>query len=253
MAAELTTPIDEYSGLPYPIAPRCEHIPLNSPDVANDHHGWHPRHHPALRTAAGVALRNSWIQYVHADLHNEGPFSYHAFFQGPELPTDESDIYGRVVLAFAGFVPDHVIDITSRSQPFARPATAQEAAFLRQPQRNNPFGYRYLRYGYDPVREFLLDYVLGQDLSHIKETAIDEFLCTDDAERKVKIGDFLLWSAAEVATDDIRGKYTALARSNLLHPLMPKDPKPLVKWKLGSHKRIRQHVIPQLEAVLSAA
>jgi len=249
MAAEAITPVEEYSGLPYPIAPRVEQVPLGRSDIANEHHGWHPRYHPSLQTLAGVALRNSWIQYVHKELHNFGSLSYHSYYKGPELPTDETDIYGRVILAFAGYIPDGVIDMTSKSLPFVRGANEQEIALLHQPRQDSNFCYQYLRYGYDPIRDFLLEHTLRQDMSHINESIIDEFIYTPVDQRKNAIGEFLLWSAAEIATDDIRQKYRDLAKKHLLHPMMPKDPKPLVKWKLGSEKHMHQQVIPKLEAM----
>jgi hypothetical protein len=252
MAAELVTPTDEYTGLPLAIAPKCEPLLFNPADDADYHHGWHPSNAPLFKTVAGLALRNSWMQYIEKDLHNEGPFRYHRFFAGPELPTKESDIYGRIVLACAGYVPDQVIDL-STEDPFARRATATEVKFLRMRNDIDPFGYRYLRYGYDPIRVFFQDYALQQDLTHIRSSTIDEFLCTRDIEKKLKIGKFLLWNASAQATASIRDKYVDLARRELLHPEMPKDPKPLARWKLGSEQRIKEQLIPRLEIKLAAA
>lgn len=252
MAAEKVTPIDGYSGLPLAIAPYDLEASRPDFEVTDDHHGWHPWTAPLLRTIAGQALRNSWIQRVNVLVHNQGPYAYHRHYKGPELPGDEADIYGRVVLACAGYVPDEVIDMHSRDEPYVRPAHEAERAYLRQGRLGDAFSYRHIRYGYDPIRAFMAEYALKQDLSHIHDATIDEFLSTKDGERKRKIGDFLLWAASEVATDGIRDKYRILASENRLHPRMPKDPKPLVKWKLGSVERVQQEVLPLLELTLAS-
>src|SRR5688572_27519935 len=116
MAAELVTETDHISGLPLPIAPRCEHLSRYNSLIADDHHGWHPRNAPELATLGGQALRSSWMQFIEKDLHNEGPFSYHRFFVGPELPTDDSVIFGSCILACAGYIPNRVIDLTSGTE-----------------------------------------------------------------------------------------------------------------------------------------
>lgn len=249
MAAEMVTPTDPESGLPYAIAPKCERLSFNRTDIADDHHGWHPRT-GLVGSIAGLALRNSWMQFIEKDLHNEGPFSYHRYYKGPELPINDTDTFGRIVLACAGYIPNEVIDMTSESVPMVRPATPAETAFLHKRDRNDPFGYRYLRYGYDPIRTFFFEYISKRGLPYFNETTVSEFLFTPDPKQKVRLGNHLLWLASEEATGEIRDKYKRMAKGDRLHPLMPKDPKPLVKWKLGGKEHVQQRVIPKLERVL---
>lgn len=252
MAAELVTMTDEISGLPLPIAPKCETLKRFDSMIADDHHGWHPRSAPELATLGGQALRSSWMQFVEKDLHNEGPFAYHRFFKGPEIPTDDYDIFGRCVLACAGYIPEQVIDLTT-GQPFYRQATQKEMRFLRARDPSNEFGRRYVRYGYDPVRRFFREHTLKQDLSNVRPSTIDEFLHTTNGDRRLQLGNHLLWMASEMAAEKVEHKYQDLRRLGLLHPLMPKDAKPLVKWKLGSKERVQDEVLPVLVQKLEAA
>lgn len=233
MAAECMTPTDPQSGLVLPIAPRCEWLPLDNPDIADVHHNVHPRRHPGLMTLAGFALRNSQLQIVERTLHNEGPLRYHRWWAGPEIPDDERVIFERCLFASAGVIPRRVIDLTSRSAPFVRDATRREMEFLHTPNEDDPFGYRYVRYRYEPIRDFMRDYAARQTLCHLNPNRIDEFLNTKDMNRKLKLGKFLLANAAAVASDSMRERWRLLRRRNMIHPAMPADPQTLVYYKLG--------------------
>jgi len=252
MAATLFTPMDEFTGLPLPIAPRCEYVPLHQPDIADIHHGVHPRSDARLKTLGGSAFRNCQIQILERDLHNEGPFAYHRFIYGLEdIPTDDTDIFTRCVTAVAGYTPLEVIDLTT-GELLRRPITRREYDYLRTPSEDDQFGYRYIGYRYEPIRDFFRQYVRQQRLDHIRPGRIDEFLNTQNGEDKLKIGRFLLRNAAAVAGDRARDKYTQMLRSNLLHPAMPTDVHDLVYYKLGS-KEGRDQLLPGLAEHLAAA
>lgn len=246
MSAQLETPLDPVTRTPLPIAPKCREIKRHQTETADDHHGWHPRNHPLFSTVAGLALRNSWMQFIERDLHNEGELRYHRFFSGPEIPSDEVDIFGRCVIACAGYVPDLVIDTKIGDYPFTRPAKTNELAFLRAKDKVDPFSRRYIRYGYTPIREFFRDFALKQNISNVKNGLLDEFVNTTDTAKRIRIGQHLLWVVAEIATGEIRDTYSYLASRGLLHPAMPSDPKPLLKWKLGSPESTEAEVIPML-------
>lgn len=246
MAAELVTQLDPESFTPLPIAP-CFELGKLSLQNSDEHHGWHPKFDPALQTVAGMALRNSWIQRTHKDLHNRGPFSYHRFFVGPKLPTEELDILGRVIISCAGYVPKEVIDMRGKSGPLVRQATEDEYRYLRKQNRSNEFGYERIRYGYDPIRVFFQQIALNQDISHLPEVTLDEFLHTSDSQRRLKIGQHILWLISDQATEPIAKHYSKLVARQLVHPLMPQTVKPLFKWKLGSRKRISEEFIPRLQ------
>lgn len=251
MAAELATPVDEYSGLPYAIAPGCKSLPKNNPNKADRHHAFHPRRSPELQTVAGLALRNCRLQLVERDLHNEGPFRYHKFFYGQmDLPTDESDIFARCIMGVSGYTPDRVIDLRT-GEPFDRPITPREAKFLRK-RSQDKLGYKYITYNIDPIRKFFSEYVLKQNLSHLDDD-IDEFLTTPDMGQKVKVGNFILAEAAQVACDAIKPKFAESQRHGLLHPRIPADVGELVLVGLGTPEHREACLLPQLESQLLAA
>lgn len=249
MAIELVTPTDEMSGLPLAIAPKCEWLPMHNAQIADEHHGWHRKSAPLLNTLAGLALRNSWLQLIERDLHNEGPFRYHKHFSGPSLSIDEVDIFSRITLACAGFIPDHVIDTQKGDSglSFVRPITKKEAEFLRTPSENNIFTYRYIQYRYEPIKEFFQGYTLN----HVSHEEVDEFLHTKNLERKKEIGRLLLQNAVELVTDDIKAKYLLTKKQGLLHPAMPANPEELVLHKLGTQNE-RDHLVSKLQDKIAA-
>lgn len=249
MAAELVTPTDERTGLPYLIAPEEYWLPTDNGVVANKHHLWHPSNAEVFETLEGAALRASMLQAVEADLHNYGARSYHRFYTGPELPRTKDEIFGRCILACAGVLPGGVIDLRS-GEPVERTMTRRERNYFRTASSEDEFGYRYIRYGYEQIKNFLTDYVLDQQLNHIKPIRIEEFLFTKDLERKNKIGMLLLSSAIAVASEGVRDSYIVLRRENELHPRMPKEPQTLIRYKLGHTKRRLKKVIRKLETRL---
>ncbi|MDB5186233.1 MAG: hypothetical protein JWL85_756 [Candidatus Saccharibacteria bacterium] len=252
MSAELITPVDELTGIPLPIAPKCDWLPLDRPEIADVHHSYHPKQHPLLKTVAGLALRNSRLQILERELHNAGPLRYHQYFEGPELARDDADVFSRCVLACAGYIPDEVIDLSS-GEPVRRPIRTQEAEFLRMPTDNpeDPFSYRHILYRYGPIRDFFHDYAVRQNINHLSNRHIDEFLHTQDLEKKTKLGKFFLQSAVAVASETIREKYSMTRRMRLLHPGMPDGPQRLVWYKLGTPD-LRAALIPRLETHLLA-
>lgn len=262
MAAELIAPTDELTGLPYPIAPKCEPIPEGRPDIADIHHGFHKERDLAGMGLPGIALRNCWKQLVERDLHNEGPGSYHRFYDKTELPAYieamhcsdkkkaevaihqfEAETFGRVVLACAGVIPRKVIDLSS-GEPVERDMTCRELKFLCTPNPHDSFGYKYITYSYDPIREFLVDYVVRQDLRHLTQSRLDEFLETKDSHRKMILGKMLLKNAAAVASDGdtLKEKYKILKREGRVHPAMPPDPQTLVTYKLNMNNKLHNLV-----------
>ena len=252
MAAELITPVDERTGLPYLIAPEQYALPLNNPGIANRHHLWHPSNDPLFETVAGTALRVSMLQTVEADLHNFSPRAYHKVYKGPELPQTTQEIFKRCVLACAGVLPDGVIDLRS-GEPVERPMAEKEREYFRIPSSSDEFGYRYIRYGYGQIRDFLADYVASQSLNHITPTRIEEFLETKDMDRKRKVGRLLLSGAIAVASDTLREPYFTLRRDDQLHPRMPPEPQTLIRYKLGNTSERLEKVMPRLEENLLAA
>jgi hypothetical protein len=291
MAAELVTPLDPETRIPLSIAPPLQDLPRDCPDIANEHHLYHPACSPELQSIGGIALRNSRIQLLPPSKHNDGPHNYHNIFKGPPLPAadDEEEQFRLCVLSCAGYLPPNVLDI-SGDEPVNRPMTARERYFFRRPARavparlkdveryrtNHPvpetlslsdeailqlLNVRYtkqatlssnhIRYSYDPIQMFFKDFALRRPLTHIG-SEIDEFLLTKDDTRRRYLGHWLLAKQSEVATEKIQNEYKAVLQAGLLHPLMPKWSRSLVIHKLGDAVR-RETMFPELAEVLRAA
>lgn len=135
MAAELITPVDPVTKIPLPILPK-EILPIDNPEKANMHHAYHPSSDSRLLTTAGLALRHSRVQLVRATDHNmgdksRGKLTYHDFYEGPPLPTDEAEIFRMCVLSCAGYLPERAIDL-SGSEPREVAMNLQQVEILKK-------------------------------------------------------------------------------------------------------------------------
>ncbi len=109
--------------------------------------------------------------------------------------------------------------------------------FNARRRKQAAFGLRHLVYQYDPLRAFLRQTVLEQDLSHVREARVDEFLHTTDDDRKLRLGRWLIGEAVKKSTDHIQAPYRELYAAGNLHPSMPRDVNGLVVWKLGMRRK----------------
>jgi hypothetical protein len=281
MAAELITPVDELSGIPLSVAPPLERLPRHNPDITNWHHLYHPRSAPELQTLGGMALRNSRIQLLPVRDHNTGRGTYHTYYKGPVLTDNEEEQFRLCVLACSGYLSEEVIDLRLPNGPDVRKITDMERRIFRQippaphvnsdavrrfregegtaygyrrakqilesrNRRQAEMGYNNFQYGYDVIRNFFQDYTVRRPLGHIKETHVEEFLSTPNAERQRQLGHWLLAKQSEVAAEGVRGLYQAARQSGSLHPRMPAEPASLIKFKLGSTAR-REELFPRLQ------
>jgi hypothetical protein len=239
MAAYELTPVDEI-GVPLPIAPPEMLLPKNSPE-ADWHHHMHPRKDPRLDDVGGFALRNARIQLSTYESHHH---RYHREFFGPPIPTTTEEKFGLTVLLAAGYLPNGVIDFR-KSKTFLRQ--------MRPDEKQRFWTSGELRTASDThIRNFLTDYTLAQDISHVDDSMIDEFLSTDDTERKRFLGHWLLAQAIEKATEPISGLYQHALRKARVGADKPTKVASLVAVQLGNVRR-RDMLLPQLEQKLVAA
>lgn len=253
MAAELITPTDPDTGLPYLIAPDNYYLPLNNGEIANKHHPWHPHDDPFFATVEGQAIRVSMLQLTETRLHNFGAAAYHNFYKGPQLPQGVSDSFGRCILPCAGVLPCGVIDLT-RGEPVERPMTAREFEYFRTESPNDEFGYRYVRYGYNQIRDFLIDFITLHGIERASMIDVEEFLATESWERKREIGMVLLGTAIEGAAEPLRRQYASLRRNQQLHPRMPSELDTLVAYKIGRNPDEQlDRFLPRVETQLLEA
>jgi len=125
------------------------------------------------------------------------------------------------------------------------PAMSQEAYvnattldYINQREMRAGFKFHHFSYGYEPIKKFFAHVALSQDIVGVDEAKVEEFLVTHDQERKRYLGHTLLAFAIEGATGTVEETYKRMKKANLLHPVMPHNPKTLVRNKLGkTHER----------------
>ncbi len=219
----LITPVDEFSGLPWVMIPPEYSLPAGRAEIADDNHAFHPAKSPLLNTAAGIALRNARVQRVDWYDHH---IVYHGHFAGPEIPRDEADVFRRIVFAVARYIPDMAIDCHGYEPLAVRITAAQKERLWRSQE------LRVARPGL--VRGFLGNYVVRQDLSHVNDAMVDEFLHTEDQSRRSFLGQWLLAQATEVATEPIDFSYRIAAKRGRIPPHLTAKSPNLVKTTLGN-------------------
>ncbi len=178
----------------------------------NKHHPWHPDddlsapresledlNYEYLRLKS---LRYSILELLPVGLHQD----YHNHYRGPKLPETDTDTFFSVILGRAGYRTERVLDFRNGS-PVEIDTTKAIAKKLKVfPDRAHPdaYGqdYRTRRTGM-----FLAQYALGQDLGHIDELKIEQFLASDSEETRTELGKFIIEEAIRVAVDPIVEKY----------------------------------------------
>ena len=113
------------------------------------------------------------------------------------------------------------------------------------------FACHHVVYRYEPLRDFFKHRALNQDLRHLKDAKIEEFLLTSDPERKLHLGRWLLAEAVDVTTEPVSADYQQLYAQGRLHPAMPADARQLVLHKLG-RRADRSALAAEHEATLRA-
>ncbi len=242
---ELITPTDELSGLPYPIAPSCRDLPLNTPQEADPHHHFHPGNNLFFKTIAGIALRNCRLQLTELAHHNKGSGSYHAYFRGPAFSESPNDALKTCVYACAGYIPSKGIDMAS-GEPKVVNLSKEQTAWLRTPSAHDEFGYKYLRYSYDPLRRFFTDFALAQDLSRVDKLMLEELLVTKAEARKEHLARCLIAVASRLAVQSMQSDYKEAHKAGLLHPRAQSDPTVLVYFKIRNEPALK-NLTPRIE------
>lgn len=232
MAAEMRTPTDPETGLPYAI------LPLQSQDHEDVfwdyHHHFFPRRHPLLLPAhfrdsvqapesftltelAALAVRVSRGQLLPRQTHELG----HKRLLGPELPETLEEQFITVSKACAGVVSRWAIDLRRPADDllvymdedtFDRVASPKKLCTERA-YYDKPADYRRRIIG-----SFIVKYAIEQDLSHVSPTLIHEFLDTGNDDRRHELGNFLIKEALEVGMAPVLPQHHELKRKGLIQP-----------------------------------
>lgn len=242
MAAIELTPLDETTGVPLPLVPIINSFHPDAPEI-NWHHHFHPRRSELLshELPGGVALRTSRLQRSYKfGNHTE----YHQYYEGPPLPQTTEERFRTVVLAHAGYIPDHALLMRRYLSP--------KVVRLTEPQRDQLWQEGHIRSGSPgEVRNFFAQYILVQDLTDISEITIEEFITTRDVARKRFLGNWLLAQAIERAAEPVNQTYREAWRNGRIPQTHPYKSLSFVAKALGQQRQ-RDHLVHKMANQLVA-
>lgn len=221
----MITPVDELTGLPLAVLPVESLAGALFYDFAdNYHHHFHPKRSDLLTDAGGIALRASRGQKLPFWAHTR----YHQLFTGPPLPETPQDKFHLCVLACAGFIARQAIDVSGPGDFQTVTMTDEQFEQVSLPEAwhiskaHKPDQAHYVR---DAIGRFFASYVLEQQLTHVPDKVIEEFLGTQDERRRKELGNFMLKEAVEIAVEPVKPVHVELGRQGLRHANR-RDPSP---------------------------
>ncbi len=266
-------PTDPLTGLPYPILP----IDITSKTPRdcdrNYHHHFYFRTDPDLegdlrvngymvRTPeeiplefiSGLAVRMSRGQQLATGTHDE---AHKRFRAGPELPRTQADKFRIAALASASVTSQFALD-------FSRPA-GKELVRMKRADREYFFESGSLiaeKHNIDRpaqhrkavIGSFFLRYAAAQNLTHVTDKVIDEFLNTTVMRRKIELGGLILSQAVEQSIEPILPVYANLNTLGMVPPARPRLRASVKKLiRLRTSRQIVQALTLGLEESLAAA
>lgn len=211
------TPIDERTKLPLPL------LPYEQAAETSWHHHAHPSISPLLKAAGGLVVRTVRLQLTEglggkakADISGYIPKSYgehmryHYFYSGPPLPETEKEQFEYAVWAASGYIPENAVNVRGNKPKIVK----------MKPHQISRLHNGEIKVGsHELLKDFLKDYVLKQDLSHISPNIIDEFVNTQVWNRKRFLGRWLLAQASEVATEQLSEPFALARKKGLVNPM----------------------------------
>lgn len=237
MSAELLqTPVDEFSGVPYCFAAPESLAPVAAKGANLDRRGdWNhmfPKYEvktsdsPVLQDdLAKLALISARVQWVDYDQHH---YVYNPQFVGPPHPQDEEALATTLVMTEAGFVPEMAIDLSGSEPRVVGQTLAQRHEFWLSGQVR--------AWDVVAVRKWLFGYVFRQEVDHIRESELDEFLHTFNLERRIHLGHCLAAKMVERAVEPIDAVYSTARKQGLLPVAATANIRDFVKPRLTPGK-----------------
>lgn len=233
---KITTPVDEITRQPLLI------VPFEEATETSEHHPAHPGNSIFLtETKGGVAVRHARIQTVRGlggtasmfqfyfnPEYNPGDHRlYHLHFGGPILPQTAHEQFEYVTWACTDFVPEKGISLRGDEPEIVELEPYQISRLQEQIRIQSPC----------LVGDFLIEYLKEQDLSHVPDSLIDEFVNSKNRERRRSIGHWLLSQASEVATDPLAGTYKKVRAKGQTNPVLSPKLADVVQMRLGGPRR----------------
>lgn len=236
----MPTPTDRLTGLPLPLLPLDDY----GPDTSWHHHQ-HPRRHPLLQQQGlgGQAVRGSRLQLYNHRLHYVG---YHSYYEGPPLPKTPEERFTTIIMCMAGYIPHQAIDMRSGEPRIVD----MDPKLCRRLQTSGE-----LRMGQETtIRRFIRAYVMSHALATIdmERTSTEEFLETNDVERKRDLGFDMLGIIIARAVEPAADMYFQAQRDGLLMPTAAETIQQFTKTRLGTIRK-RHKMINSLHSRLMAA
>lgn len=235
-SSKALAPVDHLTGMPLPVLPPKGKPNLrsrnNNPDY-NWHHHYHPSNDQLLTSAAGLAVRHLRLQYLPVQSHHN---KYHHLFSRPEkLPRNTTDRLGHIILACAGYIPTHAIDVLADDP--SQPVILSN----RMRHRLQTSGEIEVR-GHSNISTFIRDVLVKQDFSNVDQSKIDEFLDgKTPLERKQFLGHWLLAIASEVAVEPVKPVYRQALEEGLILAPAKKLPN-IVKAQINGQKTSKKAI-----------
>lgn len=226
MVREVITPVSQNNRLMSPYERRTGVVlPIwgEGGGETNRHHAHFYRvlyeKSPRPQRAFLRAIRFTRLQRVSKADHQ----TYHDNFDGTLLPPDAKRSFMTTILNEAGYIPPWVVDVRGSSPEIiaTTPAIRQTLrrpgilTIERSPHRRAEIG------------QFLMYYALGQQLGHVREDLLEEFIHLTPArtrrsdalrERKLELGMKLTNIAIGVAVDPVERHFQQARDSDALKP-----------------------------------
>jgi len=265
MAEARQMPTDRLTGLPHAILP----VEISSPRTdINYHHHFFYRRHPDLEgevrlgaynlnriedipldIIAGFAVRMSRGQRLPGGLHE---LAHQRYGAGPTLPHTVDEKFVTAVKACSGIVSRWALDVTAPdSKPFVymKDDVFEQVAGARALGTEKFYYDRPANYRRKVLGSFFLRYAAEQDLSHLSDKVIDQFLYARDESRRRAMGNFILHEAMEVGLAPILPIHRVCQAKGMIQPGRP-DVRSSV-WKMV-HPDSEARVFPLLRRRLAA-
>lgn len=233
-------PTDPVTGLPHAILPVYVAPHPNQSRTVNYHHHFYNRRHPDLEgdlklrdehfqnpenipldVIAGLAVRMSRGQQLPIGTHG---LVHRRYAQGPKLPHTTDEKFVTAVKACSGVVSRWALDVTA--------PRGQELVYMNDEVFERVVSPKLLcteRANHDMLAEdrrrvlgsFFLRYAAAQDLKHIAERHVDEFLNTSNDKRRLSLGNYILREAIEVSIAPLVPVYRELKGQGMIQPGRP--------------------------------
>lgn len=162
-------------------------------------------------------MRHSRLQEGVRYIHDR----YHMFFDGLErLPRTDLEVFRVAVLSVAGYIPEVAVDVSGLSPKIKKLHQWKRDKLLYQDV------YPEQRWSDTTGRDlhalnrgmFFMKVALAQDLDHIKVNILEEFVETQDVDRRLELGKFIVDMAMLRAADDVREVYRVAHKNGMLRP-----------------------------------